>query len=69
MRTGIATSSFAGLTALFASTAWSLQSFPDCVNGPLANNTVCDPKASPSDRAAALVKAMNIWEKMDNLIK
>ncbi|KAK4156175.1 putative exo-1,4-beta-xylosidase bxlB [Chaetomidium leptoderma] len=42
--------------------------YPDCVNGPLADNTVCDSKASPSDRAAALVKAMNITEKLVNLV-
>ncbi|KAK0730894.1 glycoside hydrolase superfamily [Lasiosphaeris hirsuta] len=42
--------------------------FPDCVNGSLANNTVCDVKASPSDRAAALVKALNLAEKLANLV-
>jgi len=43
--------------------------YPDCVKGPLANTTVCDPKASPPDRAAALVKAMNITEKLANLVE
>jgi beta-D-xylosidase 4 len=43
--------------------------YPDCVNGPLASNTVCDMKASPPDRAAALVKAMNITEKLANLVE
>jgi beta-D-xylosidase 4 len=43
--------------------------YPDCVNGPLANNTVCDAKASPPDRAAALVEALNIAEKLENLIE
>ena len=43
--------------------------FPDCVNGPLANNTVCDAKAAPADRAAALVKAMDISEKLVNLVE
>ena len=43
--------------------------FPDCAKGPLANNTVCDPKASPADRAAALVAAMNINEKLANLVE
>jgi xylan 1,4-beta-xylosidase len=42
---------------------------PDCVNGPLAINTVCDPKAAPSDRAAALVRAMDISEKLVNLVE
>ncbi|KAL1887759.1 hypothetical protein Sste5346_009997 [Sporothrix stenoceras] len=48
--------------------AAALLSFPDCVNGPLANNTVCNTKASPSARAAALVKAMTIDEKLVNLV-
>ncbi|KAH6853970.1 glycoside hydrolase family 3 protein [Chaetomium sp. MPI-CAGE-AT-0009] len=42
--------------------------YPDCVNGPLANNTVCDAKAAPRDRAAALVEALNIEEKLENLV-
>ncbi|KAH8905815.1 glycoside hydrolase family 3 protein [Coniochaeta sp. PMI_546] len=42
--------------------------YPDCTNGPLAKTVVCDPKASPPDRAAALVKAMNISEKLVNLV-
>ena len=37
--------------------------FPDCGNGPLRKNTVCDTSASVRDRATALVKAMNIDEK------
>jgi len=43
--------------------------YPDCVNGPLANNTVCNVNASPSTRAAALVKVMNISEKLVNLVE
>ena len=43
--------------------------YPNCTSGPLANTTVCDTKASPTDRAAALVKAMNITEKLGNLVK
>ncbi|KAL1836448.1 hypothetical protein VTJ49DRAFT_5136 [Mycothermus thermophilus] len=42
--------------------------YPDCVNGPLANNTVCDVTATPADRAAALVKVMTVAEKLDNLV-
>jgi xylan 1,4-beta-xylosidase len=42
--------------------------FPDCVNGPLATNTVCDIRAPPADRAAALVKALNTTEKLANLV-
>ncbi|ERS96482.1 uncharacterized protein SPSK_01477 [Sporothrix schenckii 1099-18] len=60
------------LTALLlagvASPAAALYTFPDCTNGPLSNNTVCNPKAAPAARAAALVKAMTVDEKLDNLL-
>ena len=39
--------------------------FPDCVKGPLANNTVCDTTASVEDRARALVNALHIDEKFN----
>jgi xylan 1,4-beta-xylosidase len=54
--------------ALFAAPAAAL-TWPDCRNGPLANNTVCDESAAPSARAAALVKAMNITDKLNNLVE
>jgi len=44
-------------------------SYPDCVNGPLAKNLVCNPQASDADRAAALVAAMNITEKLAQLVE
>jgi beta-D-xylosidase 4 len=40
--------------------------FPDCVNGPLSNNTICDTSADPLTRATALVKAMTLEEKFAN---
>jgi hypothetical protein len=43
--------------------------YPNCINGPLASNTVCDVTAAPADRAAALVKAMTVAEKLDNLVE
>lgn len=43
--------------------------FPDCSNGPLASNGVCDLKASPIERAASLVAAMGISDKLQNLVK
>jgi len=43
-------------------------SYPDCVNGPLADNLVCNSQASEVDRAAALVSAFNITEKLSLLI-
>ncbi|SPO02550.1 related to xylan 1,4-beta-xylosidase [Cephalotrichum gorgonifer] len=42
--------------------------FPDCESGPLAENGVCDVTASPAERAAALVEAMTIDEKLANLV-
>jgi len=45
--------------------------FPDCQNGPpaLTSNLVCNTAASPADRAAAIVAAMNITEKLGNLVE
>ncbi|KAK0630240.1 glycoside hydrolase family 3 protein [Bombardia bombarda] len=42
--------------------------YPDCAHGPLANTTVCDTKASPPERAAELVRLLNITEKLSNLV-
>jgi hypothetical protein len=44
-------------------------SYPDCINGPLADNLVCNSQAPEADRAAALVSAFNITEKLSLLIK
>ncbi|KAF2281393.1 glycoside hydrolase [Westerdykella ornata] len=41
---------------------------PDCVNGPLKNNKICDITAKPAERAAALVAAMTQEEKLANLV-
>ncbi|KAM7194044.1 putative exo-1,4-beta-xylosidase bxlB [Naviculisporaceae sp. PSN 640] len=58
-----------GLTGpLFGAQGVNGFEFPDCVSGPLAKNTVCDTTASPSDRAAALVKALTTSEKLVNLV-
>ncbi|EXJ61609.1 hypothetical protein A1O7_02037 [Cladophialophora yegresii CBS 114405] len=53
-----------GLFALLAAPATAAL-FPDCANGPLANNTVCDTTASVAARARALVDALNIDEKFN----
>jgi beta-D-xylosidase 4 len=39
--------------------------YPDCVNGPLASNTVCNASASVSERAKAFVAALTIDEKFN----
>jgi len=42
--------------------------FPDCKNGPalLRSNAVCDTTKAPEVRAAAIIKAMTLQEKMNN---
>ncbi|KAJ7056599.1 glycoside hydrolase family 3 protein [Mycena amicta] len=40
--------------------------FPDCVNGPLANTTVCDASATPSARAQALIAMFTTDELVSN---
>ncbi|KAI7368956.1 1,4-beta-D-xylosidase [Hortaea werneckii] len=40
--------------------------FPDCENGPLRDNTVCDMSADPLERATALINAMTVEEKINN---
>ena len=43
--------------------------YPDCANGPLKSNVVCDTTAAPAARASALVAAMSDSDKLANLIK
>jgi beta-D-xylosidase 4 len=43
--------------------------YPDCANGPLKSNLVCNTAAAPEARASALVAAMSNSEKLANLIK
>ncbi|RDL41531.1 uncharacterized protein BP5553_01510 [Venustampulla echinocandica] len=40
--------------------------FPDCINGPLSNNAICDYEADPYERATALVKLFTFDEKIIN---
>ncbi|KAF2841128.1 glycoside hydrolase family 3 protein [Patellaria atrata CBS 101060] len=40
--------------------------FPDCINGPLKNTTVCSTSSKPIDRAAALVRLFTLEEKFNN---
>lgn len=61
-------SSLVLLGASLASTAYAAIG-PDCANGPLKDNKICDRTASPSERAAALVEALEISEKLDNLMR
>ncbi|KAK3393520.1 glycoside hydrolase family 3 protein [Podospora didyma] len=61
-------STWAAVTAILVASGVTGFQFPDCASGPLANTTVCDIQASPPERAAALVKMMNITEKLANLV-
>ena len=56
------------LASVFANGVLGLR-YPDCINGPLRNNTVCDRNASPTQRAAALVAAMTMEEKLVNFVE
>ncbi|PGH04985.1 hypothetical protein AJ79_06942 [Helicocarpus griseus UAMH5409] len=56
-------------TCLASLVAAQTYTFPDCVNGPLASNKVCDRLATPSERAAALVAALEPTEKLQNIIR
>lgn len=40
----------------------ALYGFPDCVNGPLKNNIVCNTAKSPRERAQAVVSLFTIDE-------
>lgn len=42
--------------------------FADCTRDPLCSNPVCDPSLSVRERAAALVKVLNVEEKLDTLV-
>lgn len=62
-------SSFLLLTALAATqlvTAQLPRAYPDCQNGPLANNTVCNQAADPVARATALINLFTLEEKLNN---
>ena len=45
------------------------RTLPDCSSGLLASNSICDTTATPAERAAALVSAMNTEEKLANLVR
>lgn len=42
---------------------------PDCTKPPLNSNKICDRKAAPRARATAFVEAMQIDEKLANLVR
>lgn len=44
-------------------------SLPNCIDGKLSSNKVCDSSLPRAERAAALISAMTIEEKLANMVK
>ena len=57
--------SFAALS-LLASSA-SAAPFPDCADGALKNNSICDASLTPRERVAGLLEALTVEEKIANV--
>ncbi|KAL4894939.1 putative exo-1,4-beta-xylosidase bxlB [Aspergillus ambiguus] len=55
-----------GLVASVTHLVLAQSPFPDCEAGPLSKNAVCDTALDPVSRAAALVAAMTLEEKINN---
>ncbi|PGH02015.1 hypothetical protein AJ79_07753 [Helicocarpus griseus UAMH5409] len=55
----------AAAAALYSST--TLAAFPDCINGPLSENSICDSSLPPAERVAGLLSVLNITEKIANV--
>ncbi|EKM50841.1 glycoside hydrolase family 3 protein [Phanerochaete carnosa HHB-10118-sp] len=61
--------SYKGILVVFAAASRAaLAAFPDCVNGPLKDNLVCNPSADPTSRANALVDALTLEELVNNTV-
>lgn len=58
-----------GLLPYIADEVQGAITYPDCENGPLSTNIVCDQAATPAERAAGLVDIMELDEKLENLVK
>jgi hypothetical protein len=43
-------------------------SFPNCVNGPLKNNAVCDPTKDSVTRAKAVIQLFTVEELINNTV-
>jgi beta-D-xylosidase 4 len=60
----------AGLVALASTASAKIPLvYPDCENGLLKTNKVCDRSLTPGERAAALVAALEPSEKLQNIIR
>jgi xylan 1,4-beta-xylosidase len=60
--------SLVGIAAYALLVGVSQAAFPDCTNGPLRNNSVCNPSLPAEQRAKALVKVLNVTEKIGQLV-
>ncbi|KAF2266121.1 beta-xylosidase [Lojkania enalia] len=58
----------ASAALLLAKSAQGVLTYPNCSDPPLQENKICNMRATPADRAAALVAAMTIDEKLVNLV-
>lgn len=56
------------LTVSVAASQTVLGAFPDCANGPLKSNLVCNASADPVSRAKALVDALTLEELVNNTV-
>ena len=56
------------VTVLSVATFTAGYGFPDCVNGPLANNSVCDTSLDAKTRATALIKLFTTDELINNTV-
>lgn len=57
------------LVLALAAQAWAQlegRGFPDCTNGPLKGNGVCDVSLDPTTRAKALIAEFTVAEKINN---
>lgn len=55
-----------GIILLAFVSSGALAAFPDCVNGPLAKNLVCNTSANFIDRAKALMAEFTVAEMINN---
>lgn len=46
----------------------AVAAFPDCANGPLKHNLVCNPSADPVARAQAVINEFTLEELVNNTV-
>ncbi|KIP06623.1 glycoside hydrolase family 3 protein [Phlebiopsis gigantea 11061_1 CR5-6] len=58
----------ASIAFVLTATHIAFAAFPDCINGPLKNNLVCNTSADPVARAKALVNELTLEEMANNTV-